>query len=135
MDKKRIILVTLGCCLLLVAAIVFATRAQNLTSIPDLKGELTWVKCSDPDCGSSYEMSLRDYYVLLEKKQSQVRSMGAPALICKKCGKESLFQAVKCEKCQNISFYGFGGPTDYADRCSKCGFSKLEEAAKIGSPQ
>ena len=135
MDKKKIILIALACCLLLVAGIILATRAENLTRIPDLKGEMTWVKCNTPDCGVSYEMPLRDYYQLVDTKQREAGGMGMPPIMCKKCGKESLFKAVKCEKCQAVFFYVSGSVEDYPDRCPECGFSKLEEARKESSTQ
>jgi len=127
MDKKKILLIALACCLLLVVGIIWVTSSENLTGIPDLKGEMTWVKCSNPDCGISYEMPLRDYYQLVDKKQKEAGGMN---IVCKKCGKESLFKAVKCEKCQVVFFYVFGSVEDYADRCPECGFSKLEDASK-----
>ena len=130
MDKKKIILIASACCLLLAAAIFFTTRSENLTGIPDLKGETTWVKCENPDCKISYEMAMRDYYQLVDTKMRGKGNRGMPPIACKKCGKESLFRAVKCEKCQAVFFYVFGSVEDYADRCPGCGFSKLEEASK-----
>jgi predicted RNA-binding Zn-ribbon protein involved in translation (DUF1610 family) len=129
MDKKKMIPIALACCLLLAAVIFFTTRSENLTSIPDLKGEMTWVKCNNPACGISYEMAMRDYYQLVDTKQRETGSV-SPPIACKKCGEESIFRAVKCEKCQAVFLYVFGGIEDYADRCPKCGFSKLEEASK-----
>lgn len=132
MDKKKItlILIALVCCLLLAAVIILTTRSGDLTSIPDLKGEMTWVKCDNPDCGISYEMARQDYYQLVDKKQRETGSINVPPIACEKCGKESLFRAVKCEKCQAVFFYVSGSVEDYADRCSECGFSKLEDASK-----
>ena len=67
MDKKKITLIALACCLFLVAVmvIILTTCSEKLTGIPDLKGEMTWVKCDNPDCKISYEMPLRDYYQLV----------------------------------------------------------------------
>ena len=127
MDKKRIILIALACCLLLVAGIIWVARSEKLSGIPDLKGEITWVKCNNPDCGISYEMPLRDYYRLVDTQQ---RKTGGRNIVCEKCGKESLFKAVKCEKCQAVFFYVFGNAEDYADRCPECGFSKSEDERK-----
>jgi len=56
MDKKKTLLIASACCLLLVAVIILTARSENLTGIPELKGETTWVKCDNPDCGISYEM-------------------------------------------------------------------------------
>ena len=130
MDKRKIILIALACCLFLVAVIFFTTRSEDLTGIPDLKGEITWVKCNNPDCGISYEMAMRDYYQLVDSKQKETESVSMLPIACKKCGKESVFRAVKCEKCQAVFFYVFGSVEDYADRCPGCGFSKLVEASK-----
>ena len=130
MDKKKIILIALACCLLLVAGIIWVARSENLTGIPDLKGKMTWVKCSNTDCGISYEMSLQDYYRLVDKKQREAGIGSVLPIACKKCGKESIFEAVKCEKCQAVFFFVFGNVEDYADRCPECGFSKSEDERK-----
>jgi len=135
MDKKKITLIAVACCLFLVAVIILTTRSEKLTGIPDLKGEMTWVKCDNPDCNISYEMPLRDYYQLVSTKMREKGNMGMPPITCKKCGKETLFRAVKCEKCQAVFFYVFGSVEDYPDRCPKCGFSKLEKASKKSPTQ
>jgi uncharacterized membrane protein YvbJ len=55
-------------------------------------------------------------------------SLQTPALVCQKCGKESAFRSVKCEKCGNIFLWG--NPNDFNDRCPKFGYSEEEAKRK-----
>jgi general secretion pathway protein G len=90
---------------------------------------MTWVKCKRPECGATYQMDKKAYYVQLrEKVRATPRTLQTPALVCKKCTHESIFRAVKCEKCGLIFFYGRVG--DFDDRCPECKYSKMEELRK-----
>ena len=78
---------------------------------------------------------MQDYYQLVDTKQKEAGIGGVLPVTCKKCGKESILKAVKCEKCQAVFFYVFGNVEDYADRCPECGFSKSEDERKESSKQ
>ncbi len=95
----------------------------GMDSVP--AGETVWVKCSNPACGASYEMNLKEYYKEVGKKVSYMR---VPPIKCKKCGKESLFRAIKCKKCGYV-FFPYEGSATIRNKCPKCGF------IQTGSPQ
>ena len=101
-------------------------RSRGINSIsPE---ETIWVKCQNPDCKAAYQMGKRAYFKYIEEHADPM-SPSAPALVCKKCGKESIYRAEKCEKCGLIFLRGTV-PNDFADRCPKCGNSKTEERRK-----
>ena len=54
---------------------------------------------------------------------------GVPPVKCEKCGEESVFAAIKCEKCDKIFFPGTV-EGKYEDKCPECGYSPTEEAEK-----
>jgi predicted Zn-ribbon and HTH transcriptional regulator len=98
---------------------------------PDLepfKDMSTWVKCRNPACGHAWEMNLKEYFKYVEK-HADPRSTKPPALVCKKCGQKSVYRAVKCAKC-GFTFERGTVPADFADRCPKCRYSKVEEDRK-----
>ena len=91
---------------------------KDIDSVPE--GETVWVKCSNPACGASYEMPLKEYYKKVEEK---VAFTSVPPIDCEKCGKESVFRAIKCESCGEV-FFPYAGSETIRDQCPKCGFSK-----------
>jgi predicted Zn-ribbon and HTH transcriptional regulator len=102
------------------------TAHTNVTATS--RGEL-WVKCNSPDCAAAYRISEQDYYQQIEERvKANPMALVTPALTCKRCGKESVYRAVQCEKCGHMFFYG--NPNDFNDRCPKCGYSKMENERK-----
>jgi len=84
-----------------------------------------WVKCVNPRCGAAYEMNERAYE---EFQREHLADDTEPGMICEKCGKASVFKAMKCPKCGNVFISGESGPGDFADRCPKCKYSAREES-------
>ncbi len=103
-------------------------RSRGINSIsPE---ETIWVKCNKPDCKAAYQMGKRAYFKYIEEHADPM-SPSAPALVCKKCGKESIYRAVKCLNAAcGIVFFRGAVPNDYADRCPECGRSETEEIRK-----
>jgi predicted Zn-ribbon and HTH transcriptional regulator len=85
----------------------------------------TWVKCRNPACEAEYQIDTRKYYEYIEK-HADPSTLAIPPLVCEKCGEESVYQAVKCEKCALVFERGWKRG-DYEDRCPDCDFSKIEE--------
>lgn len=126
--KNTIYVIVIALCLVLAVVIFVMTRGGGPSGIEAMeRGEMTLVMCNNPACKATYEIDLKDYYTeLQEKAQANPAIMsGTPPLTCKECGEESLFRAVKCEKCGHVFFYG--NPADFDDRCPECGFSKIED--------
>lgn len=90
-------------------------RTKGIGTVPD--GETVWVKCSNPACGASYEMPLKEYYTKVEKK---VAYSSVPPIDCEKCGKESVFRAIKCKSCGEV-FFPNARSSDGMNKCPKCG--------------
>jgi DNA-directed RNA polymerase subunit RPC12/RpoP len=93
-------------------------------------GETTWVKCRS--CGAEYEMSLRDFVKEVEANRDPRLVVATPALPCKKCGKNAVYQAYKCPNCGTV-FFRNSVPGDLEDRCPDCKYSAQEEARKTRS--
>ena len=131
--KKTIMLGVIVTCLVLAGIITYATRAKS-SGIEALKGQLIWVKCSNSDCGAEYQMDKKEYFDTIQKLTKEnpfaAISQGTLALICKKCGEESVYRAEKCPKCGLVFFWSTAGHGDLADRCPECGNSQTEETRK-----
>jgi hypothetical protein len=98
---------------------------------PDLSvfaDKSTWVICRNPQCKTAYEMNLKEYHEFIVE-HADPRSMLPPAMTCSKCGEPSVYRAVKCEKCGEVFEMGTV-PADFADRCPKCAYSKIEQDRK-----
>ncbi|HEW79544.1 MAG TPA: hypothetical protein ENH34_06260 [Phycisphaerales bacterium] len=123
--KKSILIGVVVGCVVLAAAITYKRSSDN-TGLAVFKGQLIWVKCRNADCEAEYQMDKKDYY---EEVEERTTGMFTPPLVCKECGEESIYAAIKCEKCGLIFFKG-AVPNDFPDRCPECGFSKIEDTAK-----
>ena len=103
-------------------------RSSGIDSIP--LEETIWVKCTNPDCKAAYQMGKRAYFKYIEEHADPM-SPSAPALVCKKCGEQSVFRAEKCMNpdCGQVFLRGTV-PNDFPDRCPKCSRSETEEIRK-----
>ncbi len=110
------------------AGIIFwTTRGSNRNQeIP--ADEMQLVKCNNPACGASYEVSMREYSTFQREHLNPLASSAA-AMTCTKCGKPSVYKAFKCAKCEKVSLYG-SVPNDFGDRCPECKFSQMEADRK-----
>jgi ribosomal protein L37E len=129
-NKKLIKIFIIIVCLGSAGAIAFKSRSgrSGLDSVP--RGQMIWVKCSNPDCQAEYEVDNKDYWEYVEEHRNPM-SLSVPPLICRQCDKKSVFKAVKCEKCGLVFFHGTN-QTSYADTCPKCGFSKMKKQRESG---
>ena len=127
--KKPIMIAIIVVCLILAAAIALKTGTGDSSGVEGLKrGEMIWAKCSNPDCGAEYQIDKKDYFEYVQEHQDPMAQY-APPLVCKECGEESLYRAVKCPKCEIVFFRG-AVTNDFADRCPECGYSQTEEGRK-----
>jgi predicted Zn-ribbon and HTH transcriptional regulator len=130
--KKKMVMVAVAVICLLLAGVITAVRlmkpkAGTVDSIPD--SEMIWVKCINPKCNATYEMSLKKYMLAMQSDNTPLMDGATKFIKCEKCGKNSIVKAIKCEKCGYVFAEG-EVPRDYYDRCPKCGYSKIEEAKK-----
>ena len=129
--KNTIYGVVILVCLGLAVMIFLKTRSGGGGGVDQIKrGEMMWVKCNNPNCKAEYQIDSKDYYSALEEKiRANPLSSQTPAIVCQKCGKESVFSAFKCESCGKVFFYG-AVPGDLPDRCPDCKYSKTEAIRK-----
>ena len=107
----------------------YSVQSNHFSGIEEIpSGEMVWVKCLDPNCGAEYQMRKRDYFQYLVNHQDPMSIM-APAIVCNRCGNESVYRAEKCAKC-GLVFRRSSIPHDFADRCPECGFSSTEDMRK-----
>jgi len=130
--KKPVMIGVIVVCIIVAGLITLAKRgggSGGIDSIPDDK--MTWVKCSNPSCNAEYEMSEKQFHKEMQERFNPM-ARSAPPLTCEKCGKDSLFQAVKCANpsCGTVFIKGIAGPGDHQDRCPKCGHSETEDIRK-----
>jgi len=123
--KRRILLGVTAGCLVLTVLITSMSRSRRGGIPGRFAKELIWVKCRDPNCAAQYQITKKKYYVHIEKN-TELWAMKPPGLICKKCGKKSVYEAVKCEKCRLV-FEVYTVARDFRDRCPNCGNSKIEK--------
>jgi hypothetical protein len=98
---------------------------QDASSVP-----MTWMKCRDPECQVQYQMGLREHLnYLQEYLKEHPNSPVAPGFVCERCGRQTAYRAMKCEKCDH--FFQTGWNTgDFFDRCPGCKFSPVGERRK-----
>ena len=127
--KKALMIGIIVVCIVAAVAITIKTRTGGSGTASIKHGELMWVKCSNPGCGAEYQIDKKDYFDFLDRHMDDDIDT-EPPMTCKECGKESIYRAVKCEKCGLIFFSGAAGPGDFADRCPECSYSKEETKRK-----
>ena len=102
---------------------LWAWKSDNTADIGSVpEGKTVWVKCANPACGASYEMALKEYYIKIEEK---VAFSSIPPIDCEKCGKVSVFRAIKCKSCGEV-FFPNAGSKAIRDQCPKCGSNQTD---------
>jgi len=130
--KKPIMIAVIVVCLVAAAFITFRGGSGGGDALDDIPDDaMVWVKCNNPSCNAEYEMNEKKYYKLMREQPVDPDAPSAPPLTCEKCGKPSLYLAVKCgNPACGIVFFKGAVSNDFADRCPKCRISKMEEERK-----
>ena len=128
--SKPVMVIVLIACLVLAVVVYILMLPDDQGGYEQLAGEMVWVKCSNPDCNSEYELDkavLRES--ILELKKQNPMYPGDPPVACDKCKQQSLLEAVKCPKteCGAVFFRGELGAGHFKDECPKCGYSATKE--------
>jgi hypothetical protein len=128
--KKPVMIAVIIVCLGVAGAVTFWRHSGSGGGINDIPaGKMMWVKCRNPQCNAEYQMSEKEYYKEIKERLNPGAMMSTPALICKKCGKPSVYKAFKCPYCGKV-FFANSVPNDFPDRCPYCHKSKTEETRK-----
>jgi phage FluMu protein Com len=127
--KKTLMIVVAVACLAAAGIIAYKTMGGGTTA-----GQPTskiWVKCNNPKCGYEYQITAKEYtdFMMSHGGPRQFIMSGAVPMKCPKCNEDSVFKAMKCEKCGKVFFPGTveGKPED---TCPSCGYSPSAAAAK-----
>ena len=133
--KKNVSIIVIVVCLLVTSFMAYLSVSGSSTS--GLKGidadAKTWVMCKNSACKASSEMGEREFTAALvvAAQNSDPGRRASAGLSCEKCGKSSMYRAVKCPQsaCQSVFLRG-SVPNDLNDRCPKCMVSQTEEIRK-----
>lgn len=125
--KKPIMIAIIVACIGAAGAITYITSSGGGGIETVERGEMMWVKCNNPACGAEYEIDKKDY---LEYVREHQEGLSTPPLVCKECGEESVYRAVKCEKCGTIFFFASVQDAKFKDTCPECSYSKTEDIRK-----
>lgn len=131
-NKKPIMIGVIMACVVLAVVITYmSSSGGNSGGYESIeRGEMMWIKCNKPGCKAEYQIDKKDYYDYI---QEHTTGMFTPPLVCKECEAESAYQAIKCEKCELIFFYGAKKGSNFADQCPKCNYSKEEADRKAAA--
>ena len=114
-------------CLAVAAIILYKTFANGPNKFAGLAGKKIWVLCANPNCKAAYQIDEKEYFLYIKQQTAKnPLSTTVPALVCEKCGQESVYRAVKCPKCGTVFYPGLF-ENDFPDRCPKCHFSQTEQ--------
>ena len=121
--KKVTIGVAVGC--IVVAAAITVMTSRGGSSGPEVSEQVQFL-CINPQCGHAFESSGEG---INKQKTEGIAMEEMPPVKCPKCGQNSAFPAIKCEKCSNVFIPNYENPKEY-DKCPKCGYSKGEQQEK-----
>ena len=127
--KKKLLIVVAVACIAAAGIVTYKTMGGGTTA-----GQPTskmWVKCNNPKCGDEYQISAKEYSVFMMNNGGprQFMMSGAVPMKCPKCNEDSVFKAMKCEKCGKVFFPGtVEGKAE--DTCPGCGYSPSTAPAK-----
>ena len=124
--KRKIMIAVIVVCFGSAGAITYIYNRGDSGKMPaDFASELMWVKCNNPACKIEYQVTRKEYYEYL--KEHVVDPMVTPPLVCKECGEESVYEAVKCGNpdCGKVFFKDSVEGGD-PDTCPHCGHSNTE---------
>ncbi len=128
-QRKLVMLgICLGCLILSGGIFFYFNHGTGENVLKSLEGQKMWVLCCDPECRTSYEVDKRAYFEFIQEHKNPA-ALGAPPMVCEKCGKESVYAAEKCPKCGYV-FFSNTISGDFADRCPKCRYSETEDIRK-----
>jgi DNA-directed RNA polymerase subunit M/transcription elongation factor TFIIS len=121
--KKVAIGIAIGCIAVAAAITIITSRGGSDGS--KTVGQIQFL-CVNPQCGNAFESNGEE----INKQKGEGISMAdMPPVKCPKCGQDSAYAAIKCEKCGNIFIPNYDDPKEY-DKCPKCGYSKDEQLKK-----
>lgn len=128
MQKRRISWAELGMMAtltLLLYVLVTVLEIPYVSSRREEGGKRIPFKCKA--CGVVVMKTLGELHKI-ETQEPMGMPMGPMKLVCPKCDKKELTQAVQCPECNEVFLYEFDmtNPQAMNDKCPKCGVSYAE---------
>jgi hypothetical protein len=120
--KKSVMLVIVVVCLVVAAVIAYMNWGGGTSRIS--ANTLIWIKCTNPDCNATYEISMGEYQKQLREAATNTTNtmgMGPTPIRCEKCSQNTAYAAIKCPKC---GFVFVAGMTP-DEVCPNCGYSTV----------
>jgi hypothetical protein len=129
--KKQVMIGVIIVCFVVAGAITLTTRSCGSSGRGTMSREKIWVICRNLDCQAARRIDYDDYFAYVTRQLPHYPD-GAPPMPCEKCGEPSVYEAIKCGKCELV-FEPGAVPNDVRDRCPNpdCGYSKREEERKL----
>lgn len=125
--KNRVSIGIAVICIIVAIAITFTFfRSSDRNSAPTGPIQLL---CTNPQCGYKFELSQEEFAKQMPPMPPMPGNL-TMAIKCPKCGQQSAYMAVTCEKCKNVFVPNYQAAEGYPDKCPKCGFSSAEERMK-----
>ena len=124
-NRRKVVLVALAVACFAGAAVVFVMNRSKGGDLDVFKGQVILLMCKKSECGHVFEMDKKQYYEYLEANRDPT-TLSSPPAQCPECGENSGVRAVRCEKCEEVFFYG-AVQGMYRDTCPKCSFSREKE--------
>ncbi len=122
--KKTIMIGVIVVCLVLAGAVTYFRTVGAREDLSGFAGQMIWVVCTNTDCGVQYSMDKQVFY---EEAKKKGKGYAVRALTCKECDEDSLYKAIKCEKCGEVFFKGAVMKEGvFEDTCPECGHSELK---------
>ena len=127
--KKTLLIGAAVACIAAAGIIMYKTMGGG--AAPGQPAGDVWAKCNNPKCGDEHQISAKEYtdFMMNNGGPRQFMMGGAVPMKCPKCNEDSVYKAMKCEKCGKVFFPGtVGGKA--TDTCPGCGHSPSEAAAQ-----
>ena len=121
MKKKDGIKIVIIVAALSLAVVVYVHSQSSSPGIAGYKGQVVYLKCSNPNCGYVWKMDKGDYFQMIHEKYHDEEKPVA----CPKCG-SSAYRAVKCPKCGKVFIRSRMQADGVVDRCPQCGYSEAQ---------
>ncbi|MHC4060327.1 MAG: hypothetical protein ACYSUC_02485 [Planctomycetota bacterium] len=126
--KKQVMIGFIVVCFVVAGAITLTARSCGSSGRGAMSREKIWVICRNPDCQAARQIEYEDYFDCIAKQLPHYPD-GTPPLPCEQCAEPSVYEAIKCKKCELV-FEPGAVPNDIKDRCPNCRYSKREEERK-----
>jgi len=126
-DQKKIVKIVVVIVCMILAAVLSFTLGNFGGGKKGAETDMRYLVCEDPDCGGSTGYDMEQWRALLGTLENPRVSMHT-AFTCDKCGEDSAYQGLKCQKCETVFLRDT--ENSFQDKCPGCGHSESEERLK-----